>query len=291
MNIFAGYKSLNLTKYVCHILNRDHVNVDTNLFADGEISVALSDQHVLDGKPCVLVHAIAPPINESIMALLFSLDALKRRQANPVVACVPYLAYARRDADLILNLISAAGAHRCVTIDPHNIVFNDSLLRVDVLSTAQLFAEHISVHYALDDFVIVSPDKGGVERCRDIVEQLAIPSKLVVIDKLRTGNLCTVQAIHGDVRGKRCIIIDDIIDTGATLFSAASALMDQGALDVFTYCTHGVFSDGCLDRLEQSSIKKLIVTDTITLSNDILKSPKVEVISVAPLLADWFKNF
>ncbi|MDP5370370.1 MAG: ribose-phosphate diphosphokinase, partial [Pseudomonadota bacterium] len=262
MKIIAGYSSVNLTHAVCKMLDTKPVLPTYKRFSDGEISVDIAQKDIQDDA-CLLIHSLSEPVNETIIALLLTINALKQSGAKKIVVCLPYLAYTRQTAaSLITSLIDAAGAHKCITIDPHTTIRN-AIIPIDALSTAQLFADHIKATHNLQNLVIVAPDQGGVERCKHVRDALELTSSLACIDKIRVDGLCTVQAVHGDVLGKRCVIVDDIIDTGTTLCNAAEALIQNGALEVFAYCTHGVLSGGALDRVKQSPIMNLVITNTI----------------------------
>ncbi|MES2252565.1 MAG: ribose-phosphate diphosphokinase [Pseudomonadota bacterium] len=288
MRIIAGYSSVELTHAVCRDLNTLPLAILRKRFADGEISISTSEE--LHGGACLLIHSLSEPVNDSVMTLLLTIDALKRSGAGKITVCLPYLAYTRQNhtASLIVSLMHAAGAHQCITIDPH-LPIESAMIPITVLQATQLFADHIKATQGVDNLVIVAPDQGGITRCMHVHEMLGLKSDLVCIDKIRMDDICSVRAIHGDVRGKRCIIVDDIIDTGTTLCSAAEALTGQGAAEVFAYCTHAVLSGMALDRVQHSVIKKLMITDTIVPRQDVLNAPKIEIMSVASLLAKHFQ--
>lgn len=290
MKIIAGYSSVNLTHAVCKMLDTKPVLPTYKRFSDGEISVDIAQKDIQDDA-CLLIHSLSEPVNDTMIALLLTIDALKQSGAKKIVGCLPYLAYTRQTAaSLITSLMHAAGAQKCITIDPH-ITIRNAIIPIDALSTAQLFADHIKATHNLQNLVIVAPDQGGVERCKHVRDALELTSSLACIDKIRLDGLCTVQAVHGDVLGKRCVIVDDIIDTGTTLYGAAEALMKHGAAEVFAYCTHGVLSETALDRVQQSVIKKLVITDSITQLQNALKSRKIETISVTHLIAQQVKLY
>jgi ribose-phosphate pyrophosphokinase len=234
-------------------------------------------------------------VNDNVMLLLLTLDALKRNHAGKIIVCLPYLAYTRQEKptqhtsyapELLMTLIHAAGAHQCITIDPHSNNVNHMQMPLNSVSTIQLFTDHITATHRLDEVVIVAPDQGAIERCTVIHNKLGLNSDLVRIDKIRTKDMCIVQEIHGNVRGKTCLIMDDIVDTGTTLCAAAAALTEQGATKVFAYCTHGVLSGGALDRIQKAPIEKLIITDTIAPKIETLCTSNIDVISVAAILAE-----
>jgi ribose-phosphate pyrophosphokinase len=285
MKIIAGCSSLDLTHAVCKILNIEPIVPAYKRFSDGEISVTATEP--LSDETCVLIHSLSEPVNDNIITLLLTINALKQSGADKIVVCIPYLAYTRQEhtVSLVISLMHAVGAHHCITIAPHSHIEN-AVIPINVLSTTQLFANHIKASHKLDNLMIVSPDQGGIERCRQVHSALGLASELIVIDKIRTNGACMAQTIHGDVRGKRCLIIDDIIDTGTTLCSAAEALMKHGAAEVFAYCTHGLLSGEAITLVQQSSIKKLVITDTIAPRTETLNASKIEVVSVSNLLAE-----
>ena len=286
MKIIACCSSIDLTHAVCRILGTEPIFPTHKRFSDGEISVDISSDDIQDDK-CLLIHSLSDPVNDNMVTLLLTIDALKRGGANKIIVCLPYLAYTRQThaTSLIASLMHSAGVHQGITVDPHSHIENTAI-PIDVLSTTQLFADHIKATYNLCDFVIVMPDQGSIERCKHVHGVLGLRSDLIRIDKVRADAVCTVQAIHGDVRGKRCIIVDDIINTGTTLCSAADALIKHGAAEVFAYCTHGVLSGDALVLVQKSLIKKLVITDTIEPQVKCVNMPKIKVISVAGLLAE-----
>ena len=284
MKIIGGCPSIALTHSVCRILKTRPIEVLCRRFPDGEITIHITE--ALQTDSCLLIHSLSEPVNDNVMTLLLTIDELKRSGAGKITVCLPYLAYTRQKhtMSLVASLLHTAGAHQCITIDPHSHVEN-AAIPIEVLSTAQLFADHIKATHSLDDLVIVSPDQGGIESCKQIHHKLGLKSDLIHVNKVRIDGVCTVQAIHGDVRGKRCIIVDDIIDTGTTLCSAAEALIKQGAVEVSAYCTHGVLSGEALERVQKSSIKKLVITNTIAPKMDTLNASKIELLSIAALFA------
>lgn len=253
-------------------------------FPDGEISVDISPESIKNSD-CLLVHALTKPINNSIMMLLLEINALKRSRAGKIALYLPYLAYARQThtQPLIASLIHAAGADACITIDPHTQL-NNTAIPFETLSTCQLFADHIKATHPLDDLVIVAPDQGAIERCTQLHHTLSLTSEIAYIDKTRINGSCASHTLHGTVNGKRCIIIDDIIDTGTTLCNASNILIKHGAAGVFAYCTHGVLSEGALDRVQKSVIQKLVITNTIQQHPNTIASPRIEIICTAHLL-------
>lgn len=289
MRIIAGYSSINLTHAVCNSLNLEPIIPIYKRFFDGEISVTLAEP--LSDETCLLIHSLSDPVNDNVMALLLTISALKQAGARKIITCLPYLAYTRQDhtVSIITSLLHAAGAHHCITIDPHTHAEN-AAIPIDVLSTTGLFADHIKASHSLDNLVVVAPDQGGIERCKQLHNALGLVPDLICIDKIRIDGVCTAHAIHGDVRGKRCIIVDDIIDTGTTLCSAAEALVQRGATEVFAYCTHGVLSGEALNRVQQSAIKKLIITDTIEHQVKCIDMPKIEMISITGLLIQYIQS-
>lgn len=290
MKIIAGYSNIDFTHAVCKILDIEPIIPAYKRFSDGEIAVDISSNDI-QGDTCLFIHSLSEPVNDNTMALLLMIDALKRNGADKIIVCFPYLAYTRQKhaASLITSMIHAAGAHYCITIDPHSPIENTSIF-IDVLTTTQLFADHIKAIHGLDNLVIVAPDQGGVERCTQVHDALGLKSELIRIDKIRANGVCSIQHIYGQVRGKRCIIIGDIIDTCATLCGAAEALTKHGATEVIAYCTHGILSSDAINHIQQSPITKLVVTNTIAPHSVILNVPKIEVLSLEKMLAEHIQR-
>lgn len=261
-------------------------------FSDGEIHMQLDES--VRGASVFVIQSTSYPVNENLMELLIMVDALKRASAKMINVVIPYYGYARQDrkarsrdpitAKLVANLIETAGAHRVITMDLHATQIQgffdipvDQLLGVPILG--QYFKDK-----QLDDLVVVSPDHGGVVRARKMADYLATP--LAIIDKRRPEpNVSEVMNIIGDIEGKTAIIIDDIIDTAGTITLAAHAMMKEGVKEVYACCTHPVLSGPAMQRINDSPIKEVVVTNTIPLHQKNV-SPKIKSLSVAPLIGE-----
>ncbi|MGX7059690.1 ribose-phosphate diphosphokinase [Vagococcus humatus] len=267
-------------------------------FSDGEIQINIEES--IRGDHVYLIQSTSSPVNDNLMELLIMMDALRRASAKTINVVLPYYGYARQDrkarsrepitAKLVANMITAAGADRVLTLDLHASQIQGFFdIPVDHLMAAPLLADYFMEHnYVGDDTVIVSPDHGGVTRARKLAEFLGSP--IAIIDKRRPkANVAEVMNIIGNVEGKKCIMIDDMIDTAGTITLAASALTEAGATEVVACCTHPVLSGPALTRLEESSIKQVIVTDSINLPDD-RKIDKIVEVSVGELIGDAIKR-
>ena len=261
-------------------------------FSDGEIQIRLDDS--VRGCDVYVIQSTCNPVNDHLMELLIMVDALKRASAKTINVVVPYYGYARQDrkarardpitAKLVANLIETAGADRVISLDLHAMQIQgffdipvDHLLGVPILSSYFRSKQ-------LDDIVIVSPDHGGVVRARRMADELSAP--LAIIDKRRPEpNVSEVMNIIGEIKGQTCILIDDIIDTAGTLVLAADALLAGGAKEIYACCTHPVLSGPAMQRLEQSPIREIVVTNTIPIYHP-QPSKKIKVLSVAPLVGE-----
>lgn len=263
-------------------------------FSDGEVQISIEES--IRGCDVFIVQSTSAPVNEHLMELLIMVDAVKRASARTVNVVMPYYGYARQDrkakarepitAKLVANLLETAGATRVIVLDLHAPQIQGFFdILIDHLVAVPLLAEYFGTKgFNTEDLVIVSPDHGGVTRARKLAERLKAP--IAIIDKRRPKpNVAEVMNIVGNVDGKICILIDDIIDTAGTITIGADALIQSGAKEVFACCSHPVLSGPAIERIENSSIKELIVTNTIQLSEDKL-SPKIKQISVAKLMAD-----
>ncbi|WNF37081.1 ribose-phosphate diphosphokinase [Bacillaceae bacterium IKA-2] len=260
-------------------------------FSDGEVQINIEES--IRGCDTFVIQSTSAPANEHLMELLIMIDALKRASAKTINVVLPYYGYARQDrkararepitAKLVANLLETAGATRVISLDLHATQIQGFFdIPVDQLLAVPLLCDYFE-EKKLDDIVIVSPDHGGVVRARKMADRLKAP--IAIIDKRRPKpNVSEVMNIIGDVEGKTAIIIDDIIDTAGTITLAASALFERGAKEVYACCTHPVLSGPAVDRINNSKIKELVVTNSIPLSEDKLIS-KIKPLSVASLLA------
>jgi len=297
LKIFAGNSNEPLAQEICEQLGLPLGDAKVRNFSDGEIMVEIGEN--VRGCDVYLIQSTSAPTNNNLMELLIMTDALKRASAASITAVVPYFGYARQDrkvaprtpitGKLVADLVSAAGVGRLVTVDLHagqiQGFFN---IPVDHLYAAPVMLEHIRTSFD-EELVVVSPDAGGVERARAFAKRLN--AGLAIIDKRRSGpNVSEVMHIIGEVRDKTCIVVDDMIDTAGTLCNAANALMEQGALQVHAYATHAVLSGPALERIENSSLGTVVLTNTVPAADKADRCSKIKVLSVARLLAEAIRR-
>ena len=293
MKIFAGSSNRELAQKICDQLDVPLGEVRSVRFSDGEMYVEIGDN--VRGSDVFLIQSTSTPANEYIMELLIMIDALKRASARSICAVLPYYGYARQDrkvaprtpitAKLVCNLIEAAGATRVLSIDLHAGQIQGFFdIPFDHLFAMPVLLEHMKEHHPSNQTVVVSPDAGGVERARAYSKRHG--GTLAIVDKRRSApNVAQVMNIIGDVKGLDAVLIDDMVDTAGTLTGAAVALAEAGARRVVAYATHAVLSGPAIDRIEASPIQKLVVTDTVPLSERGRACKRIEVLSAAPLLA------
>ena len=293
--VFALTKSQELTAEVCNYLNITPGKIIVNHFADGETLVELGES--VRGKNIYVIQSTSKPVNESLMELLICLDALRRSSAGEVTCIIPYFGYARQDrkalprqpitAKLVAALLELAGANRVVTFDLHAAQIQGFFHSpVDDLTTVPMMGQYFRrKKLNIEDVVVVSPDHGGVKRARTLAEMLETP--IAIIDKRRSkANECEACNIIGDVVGKDVIIVDDIIDTGGSLIAAANILKENGAKDIYVCVSHGIFSRNAITRIEDSSIKEVVVTNTITIpQSELVQSSKITTLSIGWMLS------
>nr|PZM91752.1 MAG: phosphoribosylpyrophosphate synthetase [Pseudomonadota bacterium] len=297
--VFSGNSNPKLARDICAYLGRPLSAASVDRFSDGETSVEIGEN--VRGVECFVVQSTCTPTNDHLMELLVMIDALKRASAASITAVIPYYGYARQDrkvaprtpitAKLVADLLTAAGANRVVSMDMHagqiqgffNIPF-------DHLYAAPVFVEYMK--QTVEDpeqVVIVSPDAGGVERARAYSKRLG--ASLAIVDKRRArANVAEVMNLIGDVEGKHAILLDDMIDTAGTLTNAARALMEKGAARVSAYAVHPVLSGPAIERLEDSPIDRVVVTDTIPLREEARACAKIQVLSVAHLFGEAIRR-
>tara|TARA_B100000941_G_C28495452_1_gene550648 strand:+ start:675 stop:1607 length:933 start_codon:yes stop_codon:yes gene_type:complete len=298
MKILSGTSNNKLSKDISKLLKLKLVNTNIKSFADGEIYIEINEN--IRGNSVFVIQSTSNPANDNLMELIFIIDALKRSSAKNITAVIPYFGYARQDrkvvprtsisAKVVSNLITQAGASRVVTVDLHAGQIQGFFdMPVDNLFTTPLFARYIKKKLKNKNLICISPDVGGVQRTRGLATK--INAELAIIDKRRTApGKSQVMNILGDVKGKTCIIVDDIIDSGGTIVNAVEALKKSGAQDVYVFCTHGVLSGEATKKIKNSNIKKLIITDTIDNTGKIKNNSKIELISIAPLMAEAIKR-
>jgi ribose-phosphate pyrophosphokinase len=294
MKILSGTSNPRLSKEISKKLKLKLINTNIKRFADGEIYIEINEN--IRGNSVFVIQSTSTPANDNIMELLLCIDALRRSSAKNITAVIPYFGYARQDrkvaprtsisAKVVSNLITNAGASRIVTVDLHAGQIQGFFdIPVDNLFTTPMFAKYIKKRFKTKNLVCVSPDVGGVQRTRGLATK--IKADLAIIDKRRPEpGKSEVMNIIGDVKGKNCIIVDDIIDSGGTIINAVEALKKAGAVDVYVFITHAVLSGEAAEKIKKSKIKKLIITDTIDNSLKIKNNSKIEVISIAPLMAE-----
>lgn len=292
ITIFALSSNQDLANSIADILGTKVGKCDVHHFADGEILVEIGES--VRGKDVFIVQSTSNPVTENLMEVLVLADALKRASAKEITAVIPYFGYARQDrkakprqpitSRLVADLLTVAGVNRVVTVDLHARQIQGFFdIPVDEMEALPLICKYFK-NKNIDDLCIVSPDHGGATRARKMSEALDCP--IAIIDKRRPKpNVAEVMGIIGDVAGKNCILVDDMIDTAGTICHAADALAEAGAVEVYASCTHPVLSGPAMDNIQKSAIKKLVVLDTIYLPEDRLID-KIEQISIAKLLAE-----
>ncbi len=296
IRVFSGNANISLAQKICEKLGVQLGKANVTTFSDGETRVEINEN--VRGMDVFIIQSTCTPVNVTLMELLIMIDAMKRASADRITAVVPYYGYARQDrkvaprapisAKLVADLITTAGAQRLLSMDLHagqiQGFFN---IPVDNLFATPVLIEYMkrSYQHNQDNTVVVSPDTGGVERARAFGKRLG--ASLAIIDKRREGpNEAQVMNIIGNIKGKRVIILDDLIDTAGTVVQAANALAEAGALEVSVCCTHPVLSGPAIDRIEKSNIKEIIVTDTIPLSDRAANCNRIKILSVSGLLSE-----
>jgi len=298
MKVLAGTSNSRLCKDIARQLKLKLVNSNIKRFADGEVYVEINEN--IRGNSIFVVQSTSNPVNDNLMELLICIDALRRSSAKNITAVIPYFGYARQDrkvvprtaisAKLVSNLITDAGANRILSVDLHAGQIQGFFdIPVDNLFATPIFARHIKKNIKTNNLICVAPDVGGVERARALSRRINVG--IAIIDKRRpTPGKSEVMNIVGNVKHKICVIVDDIIDSGGTIVNAAKALKDKGAKEIYVYITHAVLSGSAVDKIKESQIKKLIITDTIDNSKKIKISKKIEVISFAPMISEAIKR-
>ncbi|MFN8928543.1 MAG: ribose-phosphate pyrophosphokinase [Rhodospirillales bacterium] len=299
MKLIAGNSNRPLAEALSSALAMPLTRANIRRFSDMEIFVEILEN--VRGEDVFVLQSISYPANDNLMELLITLDALKRASARRITAVLPYYGYARQDrktgsrtpisAKLVANLITSAGANRVLTLDLHAGQIQGFFdIPLDNLEAAPVFTKDIEKGYGGGgDLVIVSPDVGGVVRARGIAKRL--DADLAIIDKRRErAGVSEVMNVIGDVDGRRCILVDDIVDSAGTLCNAAVALMERGAKSVAAYVTHGVLSGGAVARVAASPLEKLVTTDSIQATEAVRVSRNVRQLSVAPLMAEAIKR-
>ena len=296
IKLFAGSSNRPLAEAIAAKLNTTLGNVEVGKFSDGETSIHIAE--TVRGRDLFIIQSTSDPVNDNLMELLIMIDAAKRASAGRVTAVMPYFGYARQDrkarsrdpitAKLVADLLTSSGADRVLTMDLHAAQIQgffdipvDNLLGGPTLYN--YFADKLD-----ENFVVVSPDIGSVNRARKVAERLNCP--MAIIDKRRPkANVMEVMNIIGNVAGKKCLLVDDMIDTAGTIVQGAQALVDQGATEIHACCTHAVLSGPAIERLEKSAIMELVMLDTIQLPPEKML-PKIKILSVAEIFAAAIEN-
>jgi ribose-phosphate pyrophosphokinase len=297
LEIFTGNANPRLAQAICEELGKKIGGMMASRFSEGEIRIKIDDN--VRGKDVFVVQPTCPPVNENLMELLIIIDALKRASAGRITAVVPYYGYARQDrkdqprvpitAKLVANLLTVAGADRILTMDLHAGQIQGFFdIPLDHLFAINVFVEYITGKIKLKDFVVVSPDVGGIKTARAYAKRMG--AGLAIVDKRRVSpEKAEVMNILGEVSGKNAVLVDDLIATGGSLLEAAHALKKAGVKKIYAAVVHGVLSGDAVKNIEDSILEELIITDTIPLA-DGKKNPKIKILSVAPLLAEAIKR-
>ena len=294
MKLFAGNSNRVLAEAVSRYLNIPLGKASVRRFADQEIFVEIQEN--VRGEDVFVLQSTSFPANDHLMELLIMIDAFRRSSARRITAVIPYFGYARQDrkpaartpisAKLVANLITEAGASRVLTLDLHAGQIQGFFdIPTDNLYAVPVMARDVKAHYDISNLIVVSPDVGGVVRARSLAKRL--DALLAIVDKRRERpGESEVMNVIGDVRGKDCILIDDIVDSGGTLCNAADALLAKGATSVTAYITHGVLSGGAVARITASKLKELVITDSIQPTSAVESAHNIRVVTIADLLGE-----
>ncbi|CDZ25324.1 MULTISPECIES: ribose-phosphate pyrophosphokinase [Rhizobium/Agrobacterium group] len=294
MKVFAGNSNRHLADAICSYLNVPVGKASVRRFADQEIFVEIQEN--VRGEDVFIIQSTSFPTNDHLMELLIMIDAFRRSSAKRITAVLPYFGYARQDrkagprtpisAKLVANLITEAGADRVLTLDLHAGQIQGFFdIPTDNLFAVPVLARDVKEHYDLNNVMVVSPDVGGVVRARALAKR--IDCQLAIVDKRRErAGESEVMNVIGEVDGKDCLLIDDIVDSGGTLCNAAEALLKNGATSVTAYITHGVLSGGAVARIAASKLKELVITDSIQPTTAVQSAHNIRVITTANLLGE-----
>ena len=299
ITVFSGNAHPELAQSIAHHLHIPLGKISAGRFSDGEVQLEIMEN--IRGREVFLVQPTCPPGSENLMELLVMADACRRASAARITAVIPYFGFARQDrrprasrvpitAKLVAKLIAAAGIERVLTVDLHA----DQIQGFFDIAVDNVYASPVLLGDAwrqkYDDLIVVSPDVGGVVRARALAKRLD-DADLAIIDKRRPeANMAEVMNVIGEIRGKTCVLIDDLVDTAGTLCAAAETLKDRGATSVVAYITHPVLSDPAVERIEKSELDELVVTDTIPLNEAAASCDKIRQLSVAELLAETIRR-
>ena len=292
IEVLAGNSNRPLAEAVARELNIPLSEAEVGKFSDGEIAITLPQ--TVRGRDVFIIQSTSIPVNDNLMELLIMIDACKRASAGRITAVMPYFGYARQDrkarprdpitAKLVADILTNAGADRVLTMDLHAAQIQGFFdIPVDHLYGAPILARYFK-NKMNEDWVVVSPDVGSVGRARNFASR--VDASLAIVDKRRPkANAIEVMNVIGDVKGKSCVMVDDMIDTAGTICQGAQALVNNGAKEVFACCTHGVLSGPAMERLIASPIKEIVVLDTIDMPENVKNNPKIKILSVAKLVA------
>ena len=294
MKLVAGNSNRPLAEAIASYLNIPLSKCIVRRFADMEIFVEVQEN--VRGEDVFVLQSTSAPANDHLMELLILIDALKRASARRITAVVPYFGYARQDrkpgprtpisAKLVANMIVRAGADRVLTLDLHALQIQGFFdIPTDNLFAAPVMVQDIKQIFGENNLIVVSPDVGGVVRARGLAKRIDAPLAIVDKRRERPGD-SEVMNVIGDVKGRTCIMVDDIVDSGGTLVNAAEALLDHGANLVTAYISHGVLSGGAVARIMASRLKELVITDSILPSESVRTAPNIRVLPIAPLLGE-----
>jgi ribose-phosphate pyrophosphokinase len=298
MKLLAGNSNRALAEDMARYIKLPLVKAVVRRFADMEVFVEIQEN--VRGEDIFVIQSTSFPANDNLMELLIVIDALRRASARRVTAVIPYFGYARQDrkvgprtpisAKLVANLITRAGADRVLTVDLHAGQIQGFFdIPTDNLYAMPVMVRDIQDYIGHDNLMIVSPDVGGVVRARALAKRLG--ADLAIVDKRRErAGESEVMNIIGDVEGRSCILIDDIVDSGGTICNAAEALLREGAKDVCAYATHGVLSGGAVARIKGSKLKSLVITDSIASTDEVAKCANIRRISIAPLIGEAMRR-
>jgi len=298
MKLLACNSNRTLSQEIASYLGLKLIDAEVKKFADMEIFVEIKEN--VRGEDIFVIQSTSYPANDNIMELLIAIDALRRASAKRITAVIPYFGYARQDrkaaprtpisAKLVANLITSAGADRVLTVDLHAGQIQGFFdIPLDNLYAAPVFVRHIKENFDLKNLVVVSPDVGGLVRARAIASKIG--SELAIVDKRRPrAGVSEVMNIIGEVESKNCIIVDDMVDSGGTLCNAADALIAKGATSVSAYITHGVLSGKAGEKIANSKLKNLVITNSIEPSNLTLETKNVKIINIADLIGEAVRN-
>ncbi|PIE56468.1 MAG: phosphoribosylpyrophosphate synthetase [Desulfobulbus propionicus] len=297
MHVFTGNANPVIAREICEYLEIPLGAAEVKKFSDGEISVEIQEN--VRGSDVFVIQPTCPPVNDNLMELIIMIDALRRASARRITAVIPYYGYARQDrkvrprvpisAKVVAEMITVIGARRVLSMDLHSGQIQGFFnIPVDHLYAAPVLLRYIREHFP-DEVIMVSPDAGGTERTRAFAKRLN--ASLAIIDKRREkANVCQAMNVIGDVSGKTAILLDDMVDTAGTLCGAAEKLLENGAKEVHACCSHAVLSGPAIDRIQESCIKTLIVTNSIPLSERAQRCEKIIVLSVGELLGEAIRR-